>query len=42
MGANIFLITIILVLGDCKLYFYIEDKKEEKRKLNERKKNLNR
>ncbi len=42
MGANIFLITIILVLGGWKLYFYIEDKKEEKRKLNERKKKLNR
>ncbi|MDY3936749.1 MAG: FeoB-associated Cys-rich membrane protein [Prevotella sp.] len=42
MGANIFLIAIVLIVGGWALYFHIEDKKEEKRKLSERKKNLNR
>lgn len=31
MGANIFLIAIVLIVGGWALYFHIEDKKEEQR-----------
>lgn len=36
MGANIFLISTVLIIAGWSLYFHIQDKREEKRQTKEK------